>query len=78
MNMYKVLGRLSAYLRQNPGVPFVLSFELLLVVAALYIIRGDVNDANAIGVFAFILLVIGVAMLAISVIKGSVKVKPAP
>ncbi len=78
MNMYKLLGRLSAYLRQNPGVPFVLGFELLLVVAALYLIGGDVNDANAIGVFAFILLVIGVAMLAISVIKGSTKAKPAP
>ncbi len=78
MNVYKVLRRLSAYLRQNPGVTFVLGFELLLVVAALYLIGGDVNDANAIGVFAFILLVIGVALLAISVIKGSTKAKPAP
>ncbi len=53
---------------------FVLGFSVLLTLAAVELIEGNAAGANAVGVFAFVLLVIGVTLHATSVVKGFNKV----
>ena len=71
LNLDQNLRKISQYLRRNPATAFILAFEALLLSAAVELIEGNVGQANAIGVYAFVALVIGVALHAISVIKGS-------
>ena len=78
LNLNMILGMISHYLRKNPATAFILAFEALLLSAAVELIEGNVGQANAIGVYAFVALVIGVALHAISVIKGSKEGKTSP
>lgn len=66
--------RLSRRLLKNPATVFVLGFSVLLTLAAVELIEGNAAGANAVGVFAFVLLVIGVTLHATSVVKGFNKV----
>ena len=71
LNLNQIPRKVSHYLRKNPATTFILAFEALLLSAAVELIEGNVGQPNAIGVYAFVALVIGVALHAISVIKGS-------
>jgi hypothetical protein len=53
---------LKKYFVANPGTPFVLVFQILLASAAVILIEGNSWLANDIAVYAFIGLVIGVAI----------------
>ena len=70
--------KISTYLRKNPATAFILAFEALLLVAAVELIEGNVGGANAVGVYAFVALIVGVALHAITVIKGSKEGKASP
>ena len=78
LNLDQNLRKISQYLRRNPATAFILAFEALLVAAAVELIEGNVGGANAVGVYAFVALVLGVALHAISVIKGSKEGKTSP
>jgi len=71
LNLNQIPSKISQYLRKNPATAFILAFEALLIAAVVELIEGNVGGANAVGVYAFVALVIGVALHAISVIKGS-------
>jgi len=71
LNLKANSKKISTYLRKNPATAFILAFEALLLVAAVELIEGNVGGANAVGVYAFVALIVGVALHAISVIKGS-------
>ena len=78
LNLKQIPRVISQYLRKNPATVFILAFEALLLIAAVELIAGNVGEANAVGVYAFVALVVGVALHAISVIKGSKEVKTSP
>ncbi len=78
LNLNQIPRKISQYLRKNPATAFILAFEALLLAAAVELIEGSVGGANAVGVYAFVALVIGVALQAISVIKGSKEGKASP
>ena len=78
LNLDQNLRKISQYLRRNPATAFILAFEALLVAAAVELIEGYVGEANTVGVYAFVALAIGVALHAISVIKGSKEGKANP
>ena len=73
LNINQLSRKISQYLKTNPATAFILAFEALLLVAAAELIEGNVGGANAVVVYAFVALVIGVSLHAISVIKGSKK-----
>jgi len=73
LKLSQIAKKFSQHLRKNPATAFILAFEALLLVAAVELIEGNVGGANTIGVYAFVMLVLGVALHAISVIKGSSK-----
>jgi len=78
LNLNQISRKISQYLKKNPATAFILTFEALLLIAAVELIAGNVGEANAVGVYAFVALVVGVALHAISVIKGSKEVKTSP
>ena len=55
-----------------------MAFQALLLVAAAELIEENLGGANAVGVYALVALVVGVALYAISVIKGSKEGKTSP
>jgi hypothetical protein len=56
------LQRLKEYFRTNPTAVFIIAFEVLLVVAALLVLQGNLYNANQVGVYAFFVLVAGVVV----------------
>ena len=77
-NLNQTAKKISQHVRKNPATAFILAFQVLLLVAAVELIDGNIGGANAVGVYAFVALVIGVAFHAISVIKGSKEGKTSP
>jgi len=71
LNLKANSKKISHYLRNNPATAFILAFEALLLVAAAELIEGNAGGANAVGVYAFVALIVGIALHAISVIKSS-------
>ena len=78
LNLDQIPKKISQYLRKNPATAFIFAFEALLLAAAVELIEGNVGGANAVGIYAFVALVIGVALHAISVIKCSKEGKTSP
>ena len=78
LNLKAISKKISHYLRKNPGTAFILAFQALLLVAAAELVEGNVGGAHMVGVYAFVALIVGVALHAISVIKGSKEDKPSP
>ena len=78
LSLNRLSRKISQYPRKNPATAFILAFETLLLAAAVELIEGNVGGANAVGVYAFVALIIGVALHAISVIKGSKEGKANP
>ena len=71
LNLKTISRKISQHLKKNPATGFILAFEVLLLVAAVELIDGNVGGANTVGVYAFVALVVGIALHAISVIKSS-------
>jgi hypothetical protein len=56
------LARTRRYFRENRGAPFILSFMLLLLLAAGLMAMGLPWSAEVIGSFAYFSLVVGVVL----------------
>ena len=54
--------RMKDYFKDNFGAPFVLGFQLLLVICAGLLIQGSMAVANEIATYAYSLLVVGVIL----------------
>lgn len=54
--------RIKRYFKDNLGAPFIIGFQLLLLVCAGLLIQGNSVMANEVGVYAYFLLVIGVVL----------------
>ena len=78
LNLKAISKKISHYLRENPATAFILAFQALLLVATAELIEGNVGGANMVGVYSFAALIVGVALHAISVIKGSKEGKANP
>lgn len=61
--------RIKRYFKDNPGAPFIVSFQLLLLVCAGLLIQGNSVVANEVAVYAYFLLVIGVVMQLIAYVR---------
>ena len=58
------LPRIKRYFRRNPGAPFVVGFQVLLLVCAGLLVLGNSSLANEVAVYAYYLLVAGVVFAA--------------
>ena len=61
--------RIVRYFRKNFGAPFVIIFQLLLLVCAVLLIRGYSNLANEVATYAYYSLVIGVVLQLVSFLR---------
>lgn len=62
--------RLKKYLWENWGAPFVIGFQMLLLVCAGLSVGDKQALANDVAVYAYYLLVIGVVLQLVSFIRG--------
>jgi heme/copper-type cytochrome/quinol oxidase subunit 4 len=62
--------RAKRFLRENPGVVFVLGFQVLLVTCAVLLVSGLSFLAEGLAVAAYFLLVIGVVLQLVSFLRG--------
>lgn len=62
-------GRVWKFFRQNPGLGFVVAFQVLLVAAAVSLVSRATQLANDMAVYAFYALVIGIAIQVAKVIR---------
>jgi hypothetical protein len=67
------IQRLRSYLKTHPATPFVIASQLLMGSAAILVVYGNLSDANQLGMYAFILITITVAVLLVRVMKSSAK-----
>lgn len=65
----KVPPKIKKYFKDNPGAPLVIGFQLLLVLCAVLLIQGSSAIANKVAIYAYFLLVVGVALQLIGYIK---------
>ena len=63
------ISRIVRYFRQNFGAPFVIFFQLLLLVCVVLLIRGFPNLANEVAIYAYYSLVIGVVLQLVSFLR---------
>jgi len=61
--------KIKRYFRENPGVPFIIMFQVLLLVSAGLLVQGGSGLANEVAVYAYYLLVVGVVLQLISFIR---------
>lgn len=61
--------RIKQYLKENWGALFIITFMILLIIAAIYLSIGNEAYANDIAIYAYYALVIGVLLQLASYIK---------
>jgi hypothetical protein len=66
---FKVRLKIKEYFKDNPGAPFVIGFQLLLVVCAGLLIQGSSVIANEVATYAYFLLVVGVVLQLIAYVR---------
>ena len=66
----RFLPGVKRYLRENLGAPFVIGFQVLLLVAAGLLVAGTSALANEVAVYAYYLLVIGVVLQLASFVRS--------
>jgi hypothetical protein len=71
LDLSQVARKISRSQRKSPDAAFISAFEALLLVVAMGLIEGNAGGTKTVGAYAFAMLVMGVALHAISVIKGS-------
>ncbi|MFQ6127107.1 MAG: hypothetical protein ACE5R6_21230 [Candidatus Heimdallarchaeota archaeon] len=66
--MFKITVRIPVrrLKKKNLGAPFVIGFQMLLLVCAGLLTQGDSGLANEIAVYAYYLLVVGVVLQLVS------------
>jgi len=57
------------YFRENLGAPFVIAFQVMLLLCAFLLIRGYSALANEVAVYAYYSLVVGVVLQLICFMK---------
>lgn len=67
--MKHFLTRVKEYFRGNLGVPFIIVFQMLLLVCADLLIQGKSVLADEVAVFAYYLLLIGVVLQLVSFLR---------
>lgn len=65
----KIKKKRLDYFKENWGAPFIITFMILLITAAIYLSIGNESYANDIAVYAYYALVIGVLLQLASYIK---------
>ncbi len=55
-------GPLANYFRMNPGVLFVVIFQVFLVLAAMLFVKGNLKGANEVAALSLYAIVMGVAV----------------
>jgi hypothetical protein len=65
----RFLPRVKKYFRENLGAPFVIGFQVLLLVCASLLIMGNSVLANEVAVYAYYLLVAGVVLQLFSFLR---------
>ena len=61
--------RIRVYVSENPGAPFIMGFKFLLILCAVFLVKGAEAVANELAVYAYYALVIGVLLQIISYVK---------
>ncbi len=64
------ISQMLRSLRSSPGMPFILAFIILLVLAAIYLALGMENQANKLAEYAYYMLVVGVILELFIVIRS--------
>jgi len=54
--------KIKRYLRENLGTPFIIGFQVLLLVCAFLLVQGNSIMADEVVVYAYYLLVAGVLL----------------
>lgn len=54
--------KVPKYLRENPGAPFIVAFQIMLITCAILLASGQEEAANGLAVYAFYSLVAGVLL----------------
>jgi len=60
---------LPKYLRENPGAPFIIAFQVMLIVCAVLLAVGNETVANELTIYAFYCLVAGIIIQFIVFLK---------
>lgn len=66
-----LLARFKRFIMDNPGSGFVLGFQVLLLVCAVFLVVGLGLLAEALAVLAYFLLVVGVILQLWSFVRNS-------
>lgn len=61
--------RIRVYVSENPGAPFILGFQFLLILCAILLVEGAEAMANELAVYAYYALLIGVLLQIVSYVK---------
>jgi len=61
--------KIKKYFKNNPGAPFIIGFQLLLLVCVGLLIQGNLVIANEVAVYAYFSLVIGVVLQLIAYLR---------
>lgn len=69
MPSLKIVLRIRRYLRENPGAPFIVAFQMLLLVCAGLLISGSSGIANEVAVWAYYSLVVGLVLQLVSFVR---------
>lgn len=67
--MKPFLSRVARFFKENPGVPFIIGFQILLLVCASLLFQGNSALANEVAVYAYYLLVVGVFLHFVSFLR---------
>ncbi len=65
----KIPPKIKEYLKDNLGAPFVIGFQLFLILSAGLLIQRNLVMANEVAVYAYFLLVIGVVLQLIAYVR---------
>jgi hypothetical protein len=63
------VDRLKGYLKENWGAPFIVAFMAMLIACASALAYGNEALANEVAIYAYYLLVVGVALQLASFIR---------
>ena len=62
--------KIKRYLKDSPGAPFIVGFQLLLLICAGLLIQGNSVVASEVAVYAYCLLLAGVVLQLTSSIRS--------
>lgn len=65
----RVPPKTKKYFKDNPGAPFIIGFQLLLVICVGLLIQGSLAMANEVATYAYFLLVVGVVLQFIAYVR---------